>query len=216
MKCISQRPTAVLQHKSTCFYWSAGGKSVSNDPQLQNVFGKHWFHIVHRHLSELRWISSKAAAVFSISGSKYIKKSKDVHCLGTENEEFNLCVWYLSFPAIPYTVLKHKFCLLQVTPPMKIYDYIQRGWEKREYFQMKTYALICWHTLMIWNILSVGNSLLYFSLLSFKAIKHHLNKLIFLLPLRPHFHYTIKVWRNALYSFRNVFAARSNCILSFW
>lgn len=41
MKCISQRPTAVLQHKSTCFYWSAGGKSGSNDPQLQNVFGKH-------------------------------------------------------------------------------------------------------------------------------------------------------------------------------
>lgn len=45
------------------------------------------------------------------------------------------------------------------------------------------------HTLMIWNILSVGNSLLYFSLLSFKAIKQHVNKLIFLLPLGPHFHF---------------------------
>lgn len=34
MKYISQRPTAVLQHKSTCFYWSASGKSGSNDRQL--------------------------------------------------------------------------------------------------------------------------------------------------------------------------------------
>lgn len=88
--------------------------------------------------------------------------------------------------------------------------------EKKEHFQMKTYAFICWHTLMIWNILSVGYSLLYFSLLSFKSIQHHLNKVVFLLSLGPHFCYTINVWRNALYSFRNVFAARHNCILSFW
>lgn len=212
MNYILQGPTVLLQHKSTCFYWSASGKSSSKDPQLWNVFGKHWFHIVHHHLSELQWISSKAAAVFSISGSEYIKESRDVHCLGTENGKFNLCVWYLSFWTIPYAMLMHKCCLLQVTPPMKIYDYIQRSSEKREHFQMKTYAFICWHILMIWNILSGANNLLYCSLLSFKAIKHHLDMAI-LLPLCPHFHYTANVWRNTLYSFRNAFAPRRNCIL---
>lgn len=34
MNYISQRPTVLLQHKSTCFYWSAGGKSGNKDPQL--------------------------------------------------------------------------------------------------------------------------------------------------------------------------------------
>lgn len=72
---------------------------------------------------------------------------------------------------------------------------------------MKTYAFICWHILMFWNIPSAANSLLYCSLLPFKAIKHNLDIAILILPLCPRFHYTANVWRNALYSFRNIFEA---------
>lgn len=65
----------------------------------------------------------------------------------------------------------HKGSLLQSIAPMKVYDKIQRNREKKkkkEHFQMKTYAHVCWCILIVWKILSGAINLLNLPYFHFK------------------------------------------------